>query len=306
LKRHAFTLVELLTVTAIIALLATILFPVFARAKTPPQQLSVENIQRLEYGELMYCADHDDTRGGRQNVDGSVCEGWRQIIYPYVRSERVYRDFGNESSDFRDVFSIPATREILCEAGTTPLRGLPPLSRGYYWNNVFHVKQISGDNFDNAGMPLSEVESLGTTGDIVEGRSIYDDDGPFVQGWVDNIDADTSWFGSSNPVTGLFGSNLSGKYGGRGEDASYMDGHVRPTMYIEICNQFANVGADAANCRPSPTQGLSGCVDPAPIWRGDPRREGFWNFSENDIKNSASFLAAGVAQYCTSMPPQNQ
>ncbi len=56
--RKGFTLIELLVVIAIIAILAAILFPVFARAKAKAQQTScLSNIKQLTLGLLMYASD---------------------------------------------------------------------------------------------------------------------------------------------------------------------------------------------------------------------------------------------------------
>ena len=61
-SRHGFTLIELLVVIAIIAILAAILFPVFARAREKARQTScLSNIKQLSLGFLMYVQDYDET-----------------------------------------------------------------------------------------------------------------------------------------------------------------------------------------------------------------------------------------------------
>lgn len=60
-RRRAFTLIELLVVIAIIAILAAILFPVFAQAKAAAKKtLSLSNLKQTQLGTLMYLADYDD------------------------------------------------------------------------------------------------------------------------------------------------------------------------------------------------------------------------------------------------------
>ncbi len=62
MTRKGFTLIELLVVIAIIAILAAILFPVFARARAKAQQTScLSNVKQLVLGCLMYASDYDDT-----------------------------------------------------------------------------------------------------------------------------------------------------------------------------------------------------------------------------------------------------
>jgi len=59
--RRGFTLIELLVVIAIIAILAAILFPVFARAREKARQASCSsNLKQIALAELMYCQDYDE------------------------------------------------------------------------------------------------------------------------------------------------------------------------------------------------------------------------------------------------------
>jgi prepilin-type N-terminal cleavage/methylation domain-containing protein/prepilin-type processing-associated H-X9-DG protein len=61
LKSGAFTLIELLVVIAIIAILAAILFPVFAQAKLAAKKTSdLSNLKQIGLGAMMYCNDYDD------------------------------------------------------------------------------------------------------------------------------------------------------------------------------------------------------------------------------------------------------
>jgi len=300
-KNRAFTLIELLVVIAIIAILAAILFPVFAQAKAAAKQVAgLSNLKQLGLAQQMYYNDYDDCREGRQNIDLSICESWRQITYPYVKSTGLFKDAMNVASNYNDAFTDPVGRSVICGATLAPLGSLPGFTRGYDWSNVYGVR-AGGGTWDNAGLNLSEVSSVATTGDIVEARDFTTDKGPFTQGWVDNVDGDTSWFGAGNPSTGMIGSGLSGKYNEQAENVAFMDGHAKRTAYVAECSQFANVGADANNCKTNAASGLTGCAFPAPVWKGDPTVAGFWNFTADEIGTGA-----GPAQNCTSMPQVNQ
>ncbi len=61
-RRSGFTLIELLVVIAIIAILAAILFPVFARAKAKTLQITcLSNLKQIGLSLLMYASDYDET-----------------------------------------------------------------------------------------------------------------------------------------------------------------------------------------------------------------------------------------------------
>lgn len=62
MKRKAFTLIELLVVIAIIAILAAILFPVFAKARAQARKtVCTSNIKQIGTAQLMYVQDYDET-----------------------------------------------------------------------------------------------------------------------------------------------------------------------------------------------------------------------------------------------------
>ncbi len=76
MKRKGFTLIELLVVIAIIAILAAILFPVFARAREKARQASCQsNLKQIALAELMYCQDYDE----RTHHCVAYGTGWKYI-----------------------------------------------------------------------------------------------------------------------------------------------------------------------------------------------------------------------------------
>jgi prepilin-type N-terminal cleavage/methylation domain-containing protein/prepilin-type processing-associated H-X9-DG protein len=88
---RGFTLIELLVVIAIIAILAAILFPVFAQAREKARQIScLSNLKQLGLADMQYTQDYDEA-GPNGNYFYGAPGGWASEIYPYVKSAAVYR-----------------------------------------------------------------------------------------------------------------------------------------------------------------------------------------------------------------------
>jgi len=98
-KRRGFTLIELLVVIAIIAILAAILFPVFAQAREKARQAScLSNFKQIGLGVMMYVQDWDETYPNNrlaQLPGGAECGQkmitWKTATLPYVKNFEVYR-----------------------------------------------------------------------------------------------------------------------------------------------------------------------------------------------------------------------
>jgi prepilin-type N-terminal cleavage/methylation domain-containing protein len=107
-RSRGFTLIELLVVIAIIAILAAILFPVFAQAREAARKTScLSNMKQLTLGWLMYTQDYDETSpltawctGAPQGPCNSSQIYWLQDIDPYVKNG------GSDSNDLSAKASI--------------------------------------------------------------------------------------------------------------------------------------------------------------------------------------------------------
>ena len=96
--RKAFTLIELLVVIAIIAILAAILFPVFAQAKAAAKKTqALSNGKQVQLAQLMYVNDYDGTyyeaaQGMSVGLQGTTSLIWNGYLNPYIKNTQLAND----------------------------------------------------------------------------------------------------------------------------------------------------------------------------------------------------------------------
>jgi len=100
-----FTLIELLVVIAIIAILAAILFPVFARARENARRASCQsNLKQIGLGIMQYTQDYDEKFSPRQTSNvmvGTTLTNevvWHFLMQPYVKSNQLFKCPSNTSN----------------------------------------------------------------------------------------------------------------------------------------------------------------------------------------------------------------
>ena len=160
--RKGFTLIELLVVIAIIAILAAILFPVFARARENARRASCQsNLKQVGLGIMQYTQDYDERYPQRANAGGN----WQQFIQPYVKSTQLFKCPSN--TDNGTVGSAVAT---------------PAIPRSYGANH-----RLMPDG--NATVGMAEVQAVAQKIIVAEmtGQSWTDYGAPWWNGneWLD-------------------------------------------------------------------------------------------------------------------------
>ncbi len=122
-RRRGFTLIELLVVIAIIAILAAILFPVFAKAREKARQNScLSNVKQAMLALMQYAQDYDEryvqTIISKNAIDSSYWTygSWPPTVEPYIKNKQIWICPSN-MDQFKDGF---ASTYVVNPAGYTP------------------------------------------------------------------------------------------------------------------------------------------------------------------------------------------
>ena len=225
--KKAFTLIELLVVIAIIAILAAILFPVFAQARAKARQAAcLSNMKQLGTATLMYAQDYDETIG-RKWWDFHI------DLEPYVKSIDVFVCPQSSAPKpkkrlFNPAYWSAGGSEVGEFYTNSPVDNgcgtVRPCIFGHYTRNdeLLHNYGWTGvGGLDNPNMRLPSWERPGDAIFITDARSGAEDD-------------DTNDFDEDNaPYNDQGGTNwlqiyaiVSGRHG-VGTNATFLDGHAK-------------------------------------------------------------------------------
>jgi len=238
-KPKGFTLIELLVVIAIIAILAAILFPVFAQAKMAAKKtVDLSNVKQISLGVNMYNTDNDDTE--------PFCWGWwsewkpwHQQVDPYIKNKDLWKapvDNWGRGTEGSDPGCLPGqqTRGVTYSmAFTWPAFGS---ASGDWWGPNSEGCQMSA-TCDSGGSSATAVPQPASTIVIAPRPNWYHQ---WCEGWATEVFFNYPEFNMKGGGATMF-NNLGTNYG-------FVDGHAK---YLSKDATLKAQGSQASTPKPS-------------------------------------------------------
>jgi len=168
-QQAGFTLIELLVVIAIIAILAAILFPVFAKVREKARQTScLSNLKQINLALLQYSQDYDETSlpwgsSGNADADQTISEHlWWSELAPYIKSDAVLGCPDDPSltnaTAWPLVNGVPTSgSNVTSLIGAGPDTATTHYEQGYVFNQDVLLTPADSGNQDDAGGKINEV-----------------------------------------------------------------------------------------------------------------------------------------------------
>jgi prepilin-type N-terminal cleavage/methylation domain-containing protein/prepilin-type processing-associated H-X9-DG protein len=199
--RRGFTLIELLVVIAIIAILAAILFPVFAQAREKARAITcVSNEKQIGLAILQYVQDSDETYP--VGCDRDWTQAWPTTVQPYIKSLGVFFCPDDSNHAVNKTFSSPPINNPLGESysanGYFQVPSWPPTYHGVMdydegWGSSTPIQTLAAVNEPSNTIMVAEkwntqiMATFGST-DTYAGSDTARGPGSVIQGvsWQDN------------------------------------------------------------------------------------------------------------------------
>jgi len=212
-SREGFTLIELLVVIAMIAILAAILFPVFAKVREKARQTScASNLKQIGLAILQYAQDNEELYPMARyftSADRSVPgPNWGQQIYPYVKSTGAYRCPDDT-----------ATNDVLGQGLATPV-----LPGSYRYNFLL------GATYANGGSDWGGAHNLASIKEPVTRVAVLDTFGNGEPG-----------FGWGDWDKNAWANNVRNNHTGQ-VNALFLDGHVKSMRPMALVSNGSMLG----------------------------------------------------------------
>ncbi|MCK9629344.1 MAG: prepilin-type N-terminal cleavage/methylation domain-containing protein [Bacteroidales bacterium] len=181
MKRRGFTLIELLVVIAIIAILAAILFPVFARAREKARQAScLSNVKQLMIAVIAYAQDYDG--GFPCRTYDTTFRYPMEKLYPYVKNASIHfcptrrgswgppkgamynvcwDTWGSGYEGTDSTFTKPAETVYLQEAWTCGANTLSPWMQYWMARDCYGARQCTPYASASTDLPHNDGSNMG-------------------------------------------------------------------------------------------------------------------------------------------------
>jgi prepilin-type N-terminal cleavage/methylation domain-containing protein/prepilin-type processing-associated H-X9-DG protein len=227
--QSGFTLIELLVVIAIIAILAAILFPVFAQARAAARKTTcVSNLKNLALAQSMYVQDYDERickwdSGGTSNDSWAQPQGagwWMNEIYPYIKNLGIYACPNDTRADDQTI-----------GWGYAIVPGSDPTKKVQYYKSSYGMVEWL-NNFQNSFNKIAAIQypaqQMMMSDAIGPLTNDWDDCGNptipygFARTWYSNYDAWGPWGQEEN-----YEKFKQYARHGEGNVVAYVDGHAK-------------------------------------------------------------------------------
>lgn len=258
MKKRAFTLIELLVVIAIIAILAAILFPVFAQAREKARQIScVSNLKQIGLATLMYAQDYDETtplafiadfRGFNQDIFNI---SWWYITFPYNKSNQVVKCPSNPNNNVSTSSAYDDSLGLKTSYAVNSITTSASIKGAFSRSQIFGVPAVS--------VTLADAASPANLVAIVESTLSYAEYDPTVGYNVYNTPTNQNLFvdntehgpdGNIYPLKYVYQGNLFAGHSGR-TDVFWQDGHVKSVRASQL-SQASDPGTTGVTNPPNP------------------------------------------------------
>jgi prepilin-type N-terminal cleavage/methylation domain-containing protein/prepilin-type processing-associated H-X9-DG protein len=209
LRRHGFTLIELLVVIAIIAILAAILFPVFAQAREKARQTAcLSNHRQVGTAAMMYVQDYDEKWVPYSVGDGKTQALWPVLLQPYIKNTNIFTEPSNPSRTFWDA----------------------PKTLPKEWAGIFVAMGMNSNISTNFGLasatyPAETIAFCDTALKYPGGKSPWQLYGYYTTWWTDTFQVEKLAAKDTPAATGNHAPPAFWHSGGA--NVTFLDGHAK-------------------------------------------------------------------------------
>ncbi len=246
-RNSGFTLIELLVVIAIIAILAAILFPVFARARENARRSSCQsNLKQIGLGFVQYSQDYDEKfpAGPR----GSLGQGWGGTLNPYIKSAQVFKCPSDSTEGSGANYTNSYTANLNLLRSDTPGPATDPRLGQSIAAQAAPARTVLLTEVRGITAPLLDSTEVGS-GSVVSSVTNGADNGATINIYPFNTGNGTGGNATTGALGGRTISNAANVAPRHFDGANYLmvDGHVKwfkgssvspgSVALAEVCNQ---------------------------------------------------------------------